>query len=90
MIAYSFCATSSIAINLLQVMAALIPKTQEYIKGKPRDAQCDAFVEHLILAFNAMKTKISKDVRSTSSCTYSNFFDGEVHLAHNSLVSITI
>ena len=44
-------------------MSALIPKAQEFMKkGKPSDAQSAAFVDHLIEAFTAMKTKISKEV----------------------------
>ena len=43
-------------------MSALIPKAQEFMKGKPTDAQSAAFVDHLIEAFTAMKTKISKEV----------------------------
>ena len=43
-------------------MSALIPKAQEFMKGKPHDAQSEAFVNHLVEAFTAMKTKISKEV----------------------------
>ena len=49
-----------------QVMAALIGKAQELMKGRPQDAADAAFVNHLIDAFTAMTSKITKDVRGTS------------------------
>lgn len=48
------------------VMSALIAKAQELMKGKPHDAQCEAFVDHLVEAFTAMKTKISKEASEAS------------------------
>jgi len=39
---------------------------QDLIKGQPKDAGNDAFVNHLIEYFTATRQKITKDVRCAS------------------------
>lgn len=48
------------------VMATLISKAQDLMKGQPQDAACTAFINHLIDAFTAMKSKITKDAAEAS------------------------
>ena len=58
-----FCQFSN-AIRSPQVTSFLIPKLQDLMKGQPKDATNDAFVNHVIDFFTAMKQKVNKDVRT--------------------------
>jgi hypothetical protein len=60
--------------QLLQVMATLISKAQDLMKGQPQDAACTAFINHLIDAFTAMKSKITKDVSAKNCRKPTSFF----------------
>ncbi len=48
-------------------MSLLVTKAQELIKGRPPNAADETFINHVIDAVTAVKSKVTKDVRSKSS-----------------------